>query len=142
MAYKKDQGRYARMSAFWALFLLAGDGCLRGLQTWLRATIPSTGDDFADPLPLLGELDLAKVIALLVLAAAAWGIHRVLSRPKLADLLIDTESELKKVTWPTFAETWSGTIAVMLSVTIMLFYLFASDLVLSAVLPRLMGSRG
>ena len=67
-------------------------------------------------------------------------IHRVLERPKLADLLIDTEHELRMVTWPSFKETWAGTIAVIATVFTLLFYLFASDIVLSAILPRLMGS--
>lgn len=142
MTYKKDQGRYARMTAFWALFLLAADGCLRGLQAQLRAWFPAWGNDWADPLPLIGEIDAAKMVTLLVLVLAAWGIHRVLSRPKLADLLIDTEGELKKVTWPSVAETWTGTIAVAFTVTLMLFYLFFTDILLSAVLPRLMGSAG
>lgn len=140
MAYKKDQGRYARMTAFWSLFLLAMDGCLRGLPTALRSWSASLGEDWIDPLPLIGEVDGAKLIALLLLAAAAWGIHRVLSRPKLVDLLIDTEAELRKVTWPTFSETWTGTIAVIITVFVMLFYMFFADILLSAILPRLMGS--
>jgi preprotein translocase SecE subunit len=142
MAYKKDQGRYARMTAFWALFLLAADGCLRGLQGSLRTWFPGLGEDWMEPLPLIGQVDGAKLIVLLTLAAVGFAIHRTLERPKLADLLIDTEHELKSVTWPSFAETWTGSLAVIVTVFTMLFYLFASDVVLSAVLPRLMGSSG
>ena len=46
--------------------------------------------------------------------------------------------ELKKVTWPSAIETWTGTIAVIFTVGVLLFYLFAADYVLSAVLPKLM----
>lgn len=140
MAYKKDQGRYARMTAFWALFLLAADGCLRSLQGTLRGWFPGMGEDFSDPLPLIGQVDGAKVTVLVILAVAGFVIHKVLERPKLADLLIDTEHELRQVTWPSFKETWAGTVAVIATVFTLLFYLFASDIVLSAILPRLMGS--
>ena len=140
MAYKKDQGRYARMTAFWSVFLLVGYGGLRSLLPTLRSWFPSWGEDWSEPLPLIGEVDLAKIVVLVVLAASAIIIYRFLERPKIADLLIDTEAEMRKVTWPTFGETWRGTIAVALTVAVLLFYLFAADYVLAAILPQLMGS--
>ena len=60
---------------------------------------------------------------------------------QVSGLLIETEGELRKVTWPSTAETWSGTIAVIITVVLMLCFLYASDLVLSGLLSRLMGGQ-
>jgi preprotein translocase SecE subunit len=125
------------MSAFWALTLLLGYGCLGGLIYTLRGWVGS--EPWTEPLPLVGTVDLPKVIALAVFAIGTFTIHRILNSPKLADLLIDTESELKKVTWPSVGETWAGTLAVAVTVLVMLVYLTLADLLLSAVLPQLMG---
>jgi len=137
VAYKKDQGRYARMTAFWGLFLLLGYGCLGGLVITLRGWLG--GEPLMDALPLVGTIDLAKILALVTLAVGGFAIHAFLNKPKAADLLIDTENELKKVTWPSATETITGTVAVMVTVAVLLVFLSFSDFVLSAVLPRLMG---
>lgn len=138
MAYKKDQGRYARMFSFWALVLLLGYGCLSELQIFLRRTLDL--QPWTDPLPLIGEIDLAKIIAIAVLVAGALAIHRFLERPKIADLLIDTELELRKVVWPSASETWVGSIAVIVTVLVLLGYLFAVDYALAWVTPSLLGA--
>lgn len=144
MAYKKDQGRYARMTAFWALFLLLGYGCFSGLVHQLRAWFSGLGSLFTevwmDKLPLLGQIDMAMTVTILVLALGGLTISRFLGRPKSADLLIETEGELRKVTWPSAAETWAGTIAVMVTVVLMLGFLFVSDAMLSTLLSRVMGA--
>ena len=69
-------------------------------------------------------------------------LHRLLNRPKAADMMIETEAELRKVTWPSATDTWTGTLAVVVTVVVMLFYLFAADLFLSFIMPRAMGSSG
>ena len=138
MAYKKDQGHYARMFSFWALALLLGYGCLGELQVFLRSMMGT--EPWTDPLPLVGEIDLAKLIAVVVLAAGVIAIHRFLNRPKVADLLIDTELELRKVVWPSAHETWVGSVAVIVTVLVMLVYLFVADLALTYITPSLMGT--
>ena len=140
VSYKKDQGRYARMTAFWALFALLGYGCFTGLVHQLLRWKIGGGDAYVENMPLLGDVDLSMTLTLLVLAVGAFAIHTFLERPKVADLLIDTESEMRKVTWPSAADTWAGTIAVMVTVAVMLTYLFAADYLLSFVMPRLLGA--
>jgi len=133
------------MSAFWGLFLLLAYGCFTGLVYQLRDWFSGLGSSFTQPwldkLPLIGEIDMAMAITLVLLALGGFAISRILNRPKSADLLIETEGELRKVTWPSTAETWSGTIAVIITVVLMLCFLYASDLVLSGLLSRLMGGR-
>ncbi len=131
------------MSAFWGLFLLLAYGCFTGLVFTLRGWFSGLGSTFTDAwvdkLPLIGSIDMAMGVTLLFLAIGGLAISRFLNRPKSADLLIETEGELRKVTWPSTSETWSGTIAVIVTVIIMLCFLYASDLFLSGLLSRLMG---
>ncbi len=147
MAYKKDQGRYARMTAFWSLFLLIGYGCLGGLvyelRNWFGPTVEgeqvAMTEVYIKSFPLLGDLDLAMVLSLAVLAVIGIVIHSILSRPTIADMLIDTELEMRKVTWPTGGDTWTGTLAVITTVVVLLVYLWGADLVLAALMGRIMG---
>ena len=91
--------------------------------------------------PLFGTLKVSTIIALVVLAVCAFITHRVLNRPKAADLLIDTEAEMRKVTWPSPSETWAGTLAVMLTVAVLFVFLTVADYFFSESVSRLMGVR-
>lgn len=141
MSYRKDQGRYARMFAFWALVLLVAYGCFHGgglsdlLDRWMGDSNPV----YIDPFPILKTLKASTLIALGVLAVVAFVIHRILNRPKIADTLIDTESELHKVTWPSWGEAWQGTMAVTVMVVILFVFLTLVDLSLIKVMLMLMG---
>ena len=70
---------------------------------------------------------------------AAVVIHRVLNKPKCADMLIETEAELRKVTWPSMSETWAGALAVAVTVVLLLAFLTLSDHVLFTVLVQFIG---
>lgn len=140
MAYKKNEGRYVRMAAFWALFLLVGYGCLGGMVYTVDGLIGTK--PWMDQFPILGQFGWPQVVSLTALATAGLLIYRFLERPKVADLLIDTEGELRKVTWPTTSETVSGTVAVAITVTVLLVYLTVADLALTALMKRLLGIGG
>ncbi|MCC6669726.1 MAG: preprotein translocase subunit SecE [Planctomycetes bacterium] len=92
-----------------------------------------------DPFPLIQRFGPAQLVALTVLAAGGWAIHRALNRPRVADLLIETEGELRKVTWPSSHETISGTVAVAVTVVVMFVFLIVADLLLTYVLHKAMG---
>lgn len=129
------------MAAFWALFFLLAWGCLRAdglvhqLRGWLQDTTP-----WVDPFPLIGKLDLSMAITLGIVAMIGAALYSLLNRPRVADMLIDTESELRKVTWPTFADTWKGTLAVVATVCFMLLYLTGADLLIRLGMTKLMGA--
>ncbi|MEZ6017225.1 MAG: preprotein translocase subunit SecE [Planctomycetota bacterium] len=146
MAYRKDQGRLARMAAFWTLAVLLIYGCVQ-LRTELTSLFPhSVGHTFgADEnreggirLPIVG-LDLSAALLISVLAAGVglWLLHRWLEAPKRADLLIDTEHELRKVTWPTLDEAVDGSIVVVVVVLFLMGFMAAADFVLGVVFQRL-----
>jgi preprotein translocase SecE subunit len=143
VSYKSDQGRYARMVAFWGLTLIVGYGCFHGgglvmqLDGWLGA---GNNPTFIDPFPLVGTLKLSTLLATAALAIAAFVFHRILNRPHVADVLIETEAEMHRVTWPTWPETWHGTVAVTAMVVVLFLFLTAVDLLLAEVMTRFMGS--
>ncbi len=140
MAYRKDQGRYVRMAAFWLLTLLVAYGALGGFVVWLNDLMsPSVNQTLIEPFPLLGKLQVSTLIGLGVLVIAGFIIHRLLNKPKVADLLIDTESELRKVTWPTIGETWQGSLAVAFTVVVLFFFLTVADVLLVKVIGTLIG---
>lgn len=142
MSYRKNDGRYARMFAFWALFLLLAYGCFHGgglsdsLNTWMGESNPT----FIDPFPILGTLKASTCVALGIWLALGFVVYMILNRKRIADALIDTEHEMQKVTWPTWSETWSGTLAVAAMVAVLFVYLFCVDLGLLQIMQMLMGS--
>ena len=138
MAYKPDQGRLARMATFWMLWLLIIYGCtsfryvLDG-WTWLPAVMRQK--QFA--MPVLGDVSLNVALALLVIPGlTAVLLIRWLNKPKIADHLIEVETELRKVVWPSFAETRGASIVVIISVLILMAYLAGADFLLSRLFSR------
>lgn len=128
MAYKKDQGRTARLTAFWSLAILVFYGA-----TSLRTELVSQAESLAKPLggiriPVLGiDLSPAFLAAAAVFGIGMFFLVRWLERPRQADLLIETESELKKVTWPSLEETINGSVVVILCVVFIMVYLAGAD---------------
>ena len=53
--------------------------------------------------------------------------HRWLESPKIADLLIDTETELRKVTWPSGQEVLNSSIVVVVCVVVLMAFLAGAD---------------
>ncbi len=141
MAYRKDQGRMARMAAFWSLTLLALWGA-RSLNIQVGVLSKWSGTRFgADPdgsnglmIPVLGvDVTPAFLLSTVVGATSVFLLYRWLEKPKNADLLIDTESELRKVTWPTFKDVVSSSLVVIFCVLFLMAFLAGSDLLIARV---------
>ncbi len=137
--YRKDQGRLARMAAFWSLAILLFYGCT-SLQTELAARF----EELAAPIggiviPVLGlALTPAFLIAALLFAAGMFLLLRWQHKPKTADLLIETEAELRKVTWPTGQEVVNSSLVVIFFVTFLMAFLAGADWFLARVARRLL----
>jgi len=120
------------MTAFWSGTIFLFYGCVSLLRA-LTADFFGAGDALAQPIggvrvPVLGmDLSPAFLIATALFALGVFLFYRWLERPKQADTLIDTESEMKKVTWPTLSETMSGSITVIMTVLILMTILAAFD---------------
>ena len=131
--YKPDQGRHARMAAFWGVVLLVLFGC-RFLHGVLVGNFASTREAFGQ-IPIVGvALTPAFLISAAVFAFGVWQTKRWQSRPKMADLLIETESELRKVTWPTLEEIVNSSMVVGISVVLIGAFLAFSDWFLNRVM--------
>lgn len=132
-AYKSDQGRMVRMGAFWILALLWLYGCMA-----LHQTLSAFVDALANP--LLGTVPILRwemtgsflISAVLFLAGfyLLWSWHQT---PKVADLLIETEAELQKVTWAKMPEVINTSIVVVFFVVFLMAFLAGSDIVLSRI---------
>jgi preprotein translocase SecE subunit len=131
------------MIAFWAVALLLGYGCFRGgglasvVGRWL-----SNDTLLIDNFPLVHQLKVSTLIAAGVLAALLFGCSRILNGPRLADLLIDTEAEMRKVTWPGWGEVVQGTMAVTSMVIVLFLFLTGVDALFVRVILMLIPGTG
>jgi len=136
--YKEDQGRHTRMAAFWSMVFFLGFGCsfLHDLLIqWPSLREPIGGVR----LPVVGvDLTPAFLVCAIVFAPGLLLIFRWLRKPKIADLLIDTEAELLKVTWPKGQEVWNAAVVVILSVLVLGVFLALTDIVISRVMRALL----
>ena len=135
MGYKSEQGRMARMAAFWtlAVLLFYGASSLNGtLAGQFREALGQPMVESMPKVPVLGfELTPAFLISALVFGAAVFLLYRYLEAPKRADLLIETEHELRKVTWPTMQEVINSSTVVVLFVLLLMGFLAFSDWILA-----------
>ncbi len=142
---KKGQGRYVRWAAYLMGAAIVAFGAIRFYAT---INVP-----FEEPkanalekalhvpgIPVLGDLSVYKFLALVVGLFGLLALHLFLNRPAPVDLLIDTEGELRKVSWPSRSEVQNATVVVVL-VTISLALLLAGfDTVLELTFRLVYGS--
>jgi preprotein translocase subunit SecE len=82
-------------------------------------------------IPILGVVVTpALLIAAIVFGGAVLLLYRWTESPKIADALIETESELRKVTWPTLNEAMGSSVVVIVTVLVLMSILAGADFVL------------
>lgn len=142
-SYREDQGRLTRMFAFWAVVGMVYFGCTflySQLFQYVEGLRPALG---GLKVPLISyDLNGALVICIGVFAVGATVAYRYLNRTAVVDGLVDTETELKKVTWPTFNETINASLVVVAFVLLLMGFLWLADQVLESVFVRLLGIGG
>ncbi len=124
--YKPTQGKYTRVTTAVAVLVMGCWGCYAlteklggyGVGTYLRFGIP-----------------------LAVLVLLGLGVFWVVNRPKIADFLIATEGEMKKVSWSSKKEVIGSTKVVIVTTFILAALLFLVDFVF-ATMFRLIGVTG
>lgn len=126
-AYRPDQGVYARGTTFWILLGFAYVGGLR-FNYWVQSWGDWPNQQLTGDVPVLGyPLTGAFLLGLAVFFMFTFGIWKLVNHSRLADLLIDTEAEMKKVTWPSFQDSKQSSIVVIGCVLFMLVFLTISD---------------
>jgi len=133
--YKPGQGGLARLSTWLilvsALFLgvvelyswlhRRGDGAIFGLDRWrVFRSLPFFG------VPLSWKVLLCVVL----LVGLLWLVRRYMTKPRTVDMLIETELEMKKVSWPTLDESLNATWVVVLVTVLLTGALFFFDFAL------------
>src|SRR5262245_391157 len=124
--YKPDQGVFARGTAFWLASALAFFGA-RSLWQFLSFgwALKSFG---SGDIPIVHlKLTPGLLIAAVVFVAAEVAIWTYLNKPKLADHLIETEAELRRVTWPSLADTFTSSMVVFATVIVFVIYFAGLD---------------
>jgi len=115
--YKSGQGYWTRMGTVAGAALVAIFTTMF-IYNDLRPRIPYLRDN---PQVALG-------IALGVLALCALGIFWFVNRPRTADFLIATDSEMKKVNWTSRKELIGSTKVVIVFMFLIAIFLFAVDI--------------
>jgi preprotein translocase SecE subunit len=128
----------ARMAAFWSLAFLILFGCnfLYGLLRGIGGLKAPIGGFV---IPVLGvELSGAFLISSILAIGALVLLYRWSQRPNVADLLIDTEAELKKVTWPSFQDVVNSSLVVVICVLVLMGFMALSDAMLARIFNRIL----
>jgi preprotein translocase SecE subunit len=145
--YKAGQGPVTRRIAYWSGVGLSA-WAARDLWVWLQGfgalqqpirKAPVLGLDLSH-LPLGGPALSLSVLLAAVVGVAAWvWVSWFLKRPWLADLLIETEGEMKKVSWPARDEAMAATRVVSVTVVAFTAVLLVFDVVITQVMKLLTG---
>lgn len=130
-----------RMGAFWTLALLFLYGCM-SLNVTLYAFVDSMQSSIGK-IPILGwSLTGAFLVSTGIFIVGFILLFRWHQTPKVADLLIETESELQKVTWARMPEVINSSIVVIGFVLFLMAFLASSDIVLSKISGYILNGGG
>jgi len=110
--YKPTQGKRTRWATFAVGLGLTGIGAY-----WLSERLEG------------GNVYVQYFVPLVVLAVLVFGLFRLINRPRMADFLIATEGEMKKVSWSSRKEIIGSTKVVIFTTFTMAIMLYVVDLV-------------
>ncbi len=135
--YKREQGVISRVVAWAFLSAFALFGCI-SLYRFIPKMDYSVNPERATfwgfelfNIPFFNEkIVLGLIISIVIFIGLVFLIYMlVVNKPSNADYLIETEYELRKVSWPPRYEYWGASVAVIISVLIMGTFLLVIDFV-------------
>jgi preprotein translocase SecE subunit len=134
--YKEGHGVLVRRVAFVALASLLVWGGTE-LYGWLNAGDWVRNHRWVDyRIPVINQfIDPAFVICWVVVITGCVLLYRGLNRERAADFLIETDTEVRKVTWPSWNDAWNSSLIVLIFVVVVTGFIFLSDFIIN----RLMG---
>ena len=133
--HKKDEARLTRVLSYCAILIFVIWGG-REFGRWLVGFKPLT--KLLGPeslvLPYYGmPLRLGVLIGIVLTIGIGLWLWRYMNRPRTADMLIETETEMKKVSWPTWEDAKQSTSIVVVFVLATAAYLTVIEVVLKYV---------
>ena len=131
-SYKAGQGSLARLTTWVAVLITLALGCAE-LYTWIQDPIEDSslipGVALFEDLPFFGtKFSWKFLLCALIFAAGIWLSRRLLTKKSTVDALIETEQELRKVSWPTREESINATGVVILVSILLTVALFSFDI--------------
>ena len=120
LRYKPEQGFYTRTLSFYWFAILA-----TALAAWIWLRL----DIMPDDTKLLWQGGTALAMALVFLPL----LWYVINKPRIADFMIATELEMRKVNWPSRREIIGSTIVVIAGTLIFAVLLFLIDLIFGTI---------
>jgi preprotein translocase SecE subunit len=138
LVYKRGKGNVSRGIGIAALGLLAMFGCRELYHVLL--------DSGLTPIQVMGwELRWADLITGIVATACLVGVLLLLNNRRVVDFLLETEVELKKVSWSPRHQLFGNTVVVIVSVVVLGLFILVTDNILEKLLFRLLlglGAKG
>jgi len=119
--YKRNQGKQVRQVcgvSVAAIFIIAASA--------LSGTFSTKASQlFAFGLPVL------------VGVLGCWLSYRIVNFPPVADFMISVQSEMNKVSWPTWPQLWRATVVVLVTMVFLAISLFVFDVIWRAVFTQI-----
>jgi len=120
--YKPGQGKYTRLCTGFSVATIVGFGCYRLYQMLEAADV---------------NLWPRTIVPVVIFAALAALTYWLLNKPAVADFMIASEGELKKVNWSSRKEVAVSTLIVIVVVFAMAALLGVTDVVFSMIFRQL-----
>ena len=134
--YRPGEGRWTRFGGLIVVLAMVAFGAYR----WYLGATGRTWLPWVKTLPLIGrhQLNWGEIGAALILIVCTLVAYRIcFVRTRSSDFLIETEIELRKVTWPQWkpmfrmnTELWGSAYVVILVVAVLTFLIWTVDQVL------------
>ena len=121
--YKANQGKKTRLATATGLSLLVAIGCFK-LYGWMN------GGGLPMNVKSQTRLLIATLIPAAILAILSGLAFWLVNKPSVADFMITSEGELKKVNWSSKKELFVSTVVVLAVIILMACLLGFSDLFL------------
>lgn len=132
--YKEGHGVLVRRVTFVALAALLIWGGIE-VYHWIGSPDWVKNHRVNYKIPVLDEyIDPAFGISWVVIIAGAVFLYRFLNAPRAADFLIETDTEVRKVTWPSWNDAWNSSLIVLLFVTVLTSFIVVSDIVITRIM--------
>jgi len=143
--YKKNQGIIVRTATAISIALLVAYGFYS-----LYRTVPIVDASYNPPRPTFWgtilltipffevSIDYGIVISFALFILVSFLIYiLILNKPKPSDYLIETEGELKKVSWPSRPQYLGSSVAVIISMVILGVFLILADQFFEFIIRRI-----